>query len=209
MVAAATYTPLEDNNESYDKNVNGGYDDQEKCQAVHTASKMSCQLHHYPHEKSRHIHYQQQQQRNFGLYRRRNEWPNEPTSEDLLREQFDSPPPDISEMKTAEEMDFYDPLTENYDYSESFGVDSSGTNDGQDGDDIGGDVEEEEEEMEAARQKAIRDEIDSRTGRLWTDPWEITDEDWSQLRTLDDLPDWSPEICSRVSMERVCLHPGE
>lgn len=65
------------------------------------------------------------------------------------------------------------------------------------------------EEAEFLRRKAIRDEINSRTGRLWTDRLELTDDDWAAGKALDDLPDWTEEICSRVSRERVQVHPGK
>ena len=70
------------------------------------------------------------------------------------------------------------------------------------------DAIEAEERKERMRQ-AVRDEIDTRTGRLWEDPWALTDDDWSSGKTFDDLPDWTEEICSRVSRERVKVHPGE
>lgn len=67
----------------------------------------------------------------------------------------------------------------------------------------------ERDAKEEARRQAIRDEIDSRKGRLWSDPMEITDEDWASGKKLDDLPDWSKELCSRVSLERIRVHRGE
>ena len=66
-----------------------------------------------------------------------------------------------------------------------------------------------EEELDYERRQKIRDELDSRTGRLWEDPWALTDEDWSSGKTFDDLPDWSEQLCSRISKERVKLHPGK
>jgi len=70
-------------------------------------------------------------------------------------------------------------------------------------------VEEDEgeaDEIEEARKQAIRDGLDSKTGRIWQDRWEITDEDWSAGKAFDDLPQWNEEICSRVSRERVQVH---
>lgn len=58
------------------------------------------------------------------------------------------------------------------------------------------------------KQQEIRLELDSRTGRVWKDPWEITDEQWMSTATFDDLPEWSPEFVSRISQERVQIHPG-
>jgi hypothetical protein len=67
----------------------------------------------------------------------------------------------------------------------------------------------EAEERKERMRQAVRDEIDTRTGRLWEDPWALTDDDWSSGKTFEDLPDWTEEICSRVSRERVKVHPGE
>lgn len=58
------------------------------------------------------------------------------------------------------------------------------------------------------KQEEIQRELDTRTGRPWKDPWEITEEQWMSTATLDDLPSWSPEFVSRISQERVKLHPG-
>lgn len=66
-----------------------------------------------------------------------------------------------------------------------------------------------QEEQQELKRQAIRTEIDSRTGRLWKDPWQITDDDWSAGKSYDDLPDWNDTICSRVSLERVVVHPGK
>jgi len=56
------------------------------------------------------------------------------------------------------------------------------------------------------KQEAIQQELDSRTGRVWQDPWEISEEQWMSTATFDDLPDWTPEFVSRVSQERVQIH---
>ena len=66
-----------------------------------------------------------------------------------------------------------------------------------------------EEERDYERRQQIRDELDKRTGRLWEDPWALTDEDWSSGKTFDDLPDWTEQLCSRISKERVKIHPGK
>jgi len=96
---------------------------------------------------------------------------------------------EVQDIKTSEDMDFYDPLTVNYYPSQE--------------------DHDEEEDLEEAKRQAIRDELDTRSGRLWKDRWELTDEDWSSGRSYDDLPSWSEELCSRVSRERVRVHPGE
>jgi hypothetical protein len=79
------------------------------------------------------------------------------------------------------------------------------------------DFDSDDEEEEGARDNAeyrrkqaeIQLELDSRTGRAWTDPWLITQEQWMSTTTLEDLPEWSPEYISRISQERVKLHPGK
>lgn len=60
-----------------------------------------------------------------------------------------------------------------------------------------------EREREEDRQRAVRDELDRRTGRGWTDPWEIKEDEWYKDRGWDDTPDWTTEFCSRVSKERL------
>ena len=58
------------------------------------------------------------------------------------------------------------------------------------------------------KQEEIQRELDSRTGRPWTDPWEISEEQWMNSTTsMDDLPDWSPEFVSRISQVCICLFP--
>lgn len=64
------------------------------------------------------------------------------------------------------------------------------------------------EEAYRRRQEEIKQELDKRTGRIWTDPWQITEEEWMSSISPDDLPDWSPDFVSRISQERVKLHPG-
>ena len=68
--------------------------------------------------------------------------------------------------------------------------------------------DDEDEVLEKEKQK-IRDELDAKTGRGWTDPWEITEEDWASPTTFEDLPDWSPSNASRLSVERVKTFDGK
>lgn len=78
------------------------------------------------------------------------------------------------------------------------------------------DFDDEDEEDEATRvneeyrrkQEEIQRELDTRTGRPWKDPWEITEDQWMSTTTFDDLPDFSPEYVSRISQERIKVHPG-
>ena len=95
---------------------------------------------------------------------------------------------------TADDMEFFDELNR-ADFEDSYDQE-------QDQD------QSDEEEEELKQRQQVRDELDQRKGRGWSDPWEITDEDFMQRRFLDDLPDWTPGLCSRISMERVKIHPG-
>lgn len=45
--------------------------------------------------------------------------------------------------------------------------------------------------------------------RLWSDSLEISDERWNTRLEFDDIPDWSPDFVSRISQERVKIHPGK
>lgn len=80
---------------------------------------------------------------------------------------------------------------------------------------LGGDSDDEDDEEDEAKadaeyrrkQQEIHRELDARTGRGWTDPWEITQEQWMSTRLADDIVDWSPEFVSRISQERVKVHP--
>jgi len=111
--------------------------------------------------------------------------------DDFMDDEEDVEPRMTPPMKslTADEMEFFDEL---------------------DFDDF---VEEEEDDKEwdeeQEKRKQMLDELDQRKGRGWSDPWEITDENWMQRRVLEDLPDWTPALCSRISVERVKVHPGE
>lgn len=125
--------------------------------------------------------------RNFGLYRRS----HQQFDKDPELTEDDEDGQDASKLKTSDDMDFYDPLKDDFPFDD---------NDGEDDD-------ESKEREEEEKRQAVRDEIDSRTGRLWTDPWEITDEDWMSTTTLEDLPDWTTDIVSRISKERVNVHP--
>jgi len=91
--------------------------------------------------------------------------------------------------KTSIDMDFYDPLTDDF-YTEGQGSTKE-------------DELKEQEEKKAAKKQAVQDELDSRKGRLWTDPYEITNDDWGSGKKLEDLTDWTPEMASRTSVERI------
>lgn len=70
------------------------------------------------------------------------------------------------------------------------------------------DEDEHDDEEYRRKQEEIQKELDSRTGLVWTDPWEVSEEQWMSSTTVNDLPDWSPEYVSRISQERVKIHPG-
>ena len=126
------------------------------------------------------------QVRNFGMSRRPDQ-KYDPDDNDM--EDDDN---DITKLKTSDDMDFYDSLTDDFQFDDD------------------GDEEEKQEEEEEKKRQAVRDELDSRTGRLWSDPWEITDEDWmSSSTTIDSLPDWTEDVVSRISKEKVKLYAGK
>ena len=57
-----------------------------------------------------------------------------------------------------------------------------------------------------SRQRAINDELDTRTGRLWTESWTITDEEWMADETWDDIEEWKPSLATRKSLESVRVY---
>ena len=131
------------------------------------------------------------QVRNFGLSRRPDQKYDRAPDDDMEDDDND----DITKLKTSDDMDFYDSLTDDFQFD-----DDEEEDDG---------MLKQEEEEEKKRQ-AVRDELDSRTGRLWSDPWEITDEDWmSSSTTIDSLPDWTEDVVSRISKEKVKLYAGK
>jgi len=151
--------------------------------------------------------------RTLGLLRK----PHQRNLRDTSGEQTydDANPASSSEFRTADDMETYDFLSDDFhplEDDDAFRRARSADNaEGSDDDD--GDDDDEEERIrldleEERKAKAVRDELDRRTGRLWTDDWEITDDDWFAGKKFDDLPDWSPELCSRVSLERVKVLKG-
>lgn len=150
--------------------------------------------------------------RSLGLHRR----PHQRNLRDTSGEQTydDANPTSSSEFKTADDMETYDFLSDDFhplEDDDAFRRAQSGVNNDGFHDD-GDDADEEERirmDLEKERKaQAVRDELDRRTGRLWTDDWEITEDDWFAGKKFDDLPDWSPEMCSRVSLERVKVLEG-
>ena len=45
--------------------------------------------------------------------------------------------------------------------------------------------------------------------RLWSDSLEISEDRWNAKLEFDDIPDWSPDLVSRISKERVKIHSGK
>ena len=150
--------------------------------------------------------------RTLGLLRR----PHQRNLRDTSGEQTydDANPTSSSEFKTADDMETYDFLSDDFHPLEDDDAfrRARSADDAEGADDDGNDGDEEERirlDLEEERKaQAVRDELDRRTGRLWTDDWEITDDDWFAGKKFDDLPDWSPEMCSRVSLERVKVLKG-
>jgi hypothetical protein len=56
------------------------------------------------------------------------------------------------------------------------------------------------------KQQAIHDELDTRTGRLWTESWTITDEEWMADETWEDIEEWKPSLATRKSLESVRVY---
>jgi len=85
-------------------------------------------------------------------------------------------------------------------------------------DDVDGESQEEEEERRRQQQlrkdEAVRDALDRKTGRLWSDPWDLEEvlsvpaSDPGGGSSYDDLPEWSPDMVSRVSQERLRIFPS-
>jgi len=58
-----------------------------------------------------------------------------------------------------------------------------------------------------AKQLAIQEELDKRTGRLWTDEWIITDEEWMTDELYDDIEEWKVnKFVTRKAMESVIVY---
>jgi len=77
----------------------------------------------------------------------------------------------------------------------------------------GNDEEEQDEEAladaaYAAKQEIINAELDKRTGRLWTEDWVISDEEWLADESFEDIEDWRPTNATRKSMESVQVWEG-
>jgi small subunit ribosomal protein S29 len=56
------------------------------------------------------------------------------------------------------------------------------------------------------KQQAIHDELDTRTGRLWTESWTITDDEWMADETWEDIEEWKPSLATRKSLESVHVY---
>ena len=59
----------------------------------------------------------------------------------------------------------------------------------------------------ALQQLAINNELDKRTGRLWTDDWIISDEEWMTDETYDDIEEWQVnKFTTRKALENVRVY---
>jgi len=81
------------------------------------------------------------------------------------------------------------------------------------GNPYGDDDEEQDEQALAdaaykAKQEVINEELDKRTGRLWTDEWIISDEEWMADEGFEDIEEWRPTNATRKSMENVKVFEG-
>ena len=67
-----------------------------------------------------------------------------------------------------------------------------------------------EESLAAADQKRRleqQEEMNHKTGRGWTDPLDL-DDMFASNESYDDLPDWTPDMVSKISQERVQIVGG-
>lgn len=58
------------------------------------------------------------------------------------------------------------------------------------------------EEMKA-RNKKLKEDLGKRKGRLFEDPWELSDEFLASSTTYFDLPDWTPKNVSRAALQKI------
>jgi hypothetical protein len=118
----------------------------------------------------------------FGISRHAHErWNDEEEADDSMDSKTDSP------MISPNDMELYQ-------YNPQAYLDQMSGDEAQD--------------IEDKRQQKVRDELDMRTGRGWTDPWEISEAEWAAPTEHDDLPDWSPSSASKLSVDRVQLFGG-
>jgi hypothetical protein len=68
--------------------------------------------------------------------------------------------------------------------------------------------DEKQADEEERRRVELYKEIDNMKGRGFTDPWDLEDL-MNSKTTYADLPDWSPALVSRLSQERVKIHPDK
>jgi hypothetical protein len=63
-------------------------------------------------------------------------------------------------------------------------------------------------EEERLRKEEVKEEIAAKKGRGWTDPWDLQEMYESKI-DYEQLPDWAPSLVSRISQERVQIHPDK
>jgi hypothetical protein len=69
-------------------------------------------------------------------------------------------------------------------------------------------IDDDGREEERLRKEELKEEIDAKKGRGWTDPWDLQ-EIYESKVDFEQLPDWSPSLVSRISQERVQIHPDK
>ena len=74
-----------------------------------------------------------------------------------------------------------------------------------DNDDVDHHDEAAREEQARLKKQEILQALDNKTGRGWTDPWDLEDM-LNSKEKFEDLLEWSPQYVSRVSQERVQIH---
>ena len=90
------------------------------------------------------------------------------------------------------------------DYSNLFGTFGD---DNDDDDDEELDEQAKADEAYRKKQEAINAELDKRTGRLWTDDWIITDEEWMTDELYDDIEEWKVNVyTTRKALESVRVY---
>ena len=92
------------------------------------------------------------------------------------------------------------------DYANLFGgAFGSSSNNNDDDDEL--DEQTKADKAYTAKQLAIQEELDKRTGRLWTDEWIITDEEWMTDELYDDIEEWKVnKFVTRKALESVIVY---
>ena len=96
------------------------------------------------------------------------------------------------------------------DYASIFGGAVDGDNDNNDEFNNSNDDDDEQTKADkeyALQQLDINNELDKRTGRLWTEDWIISDEEWMTDETYDDIEEWQVnKFTTRKALENVRVY---